>query len=525
MSGGISEHEVLAFIDRYNLEEPKNPDAKPDELILADNSVTLTAKKHFGNLVAVIAEGRWGAGKTYSALKIYHDLKSFAKVTYVPVRYATNIEPKTRIRGEASLIATLIAMAFVRPEDLKSSVEGALTNAKNVDKISVSGEQSSEQSISIEGELSKILEQYYLYLKQSDSWHAVILDELEIGIKTEQDAEAIVETIRVLRRLYDVYGSNRLMLIVFTAPIPPGLETYRIIGSSLKGYISTRITEPERRYLLGKVEFSSLDNREVMESVMKGIVEKSLELLEKKKNYKIGIENIDDAISLLIGTSGWLRFGVDILKHALAKAVVTSVNNNGASVDLKSSVEAEMREILGLPARTTVVDVFVGGKFGAVERDFKHIESLLKSILAEAKEQYSITGYYKAAVKREPGFESVTFVVKVAKREDRRVMEKEIPLVFWLRFTDLNEKALGKANQMWEGANIIILTLEECKHKVLAKAQKTFNVATIVYLPPEVMYFIIAGSKIRDLRIAETLRTLFTETYKYSILEAIRGLV
>jgi len=517
MGDKIREHEVLALIDLYNLEEPKNPNADPDELILADNAVTLTTKKHFGNLFAIVAEGRWGSGKTYTAIKIYHDLKSFAKVTYIPVRYCVEkVKSRTKVKGSSSLVASLIAMGFVKPRDLEAC--GSMTNADNINEIS------------IDDELDGILEKYYHHLKEKNDRHIVILDELETAVRTEIDAAAIIETLRILRWLYDRYGSIRLMLAVFAAPIKPGTVAYGMLGASISGYIMTAAPEPERAYLLNKVAFFSLDNSEIVRSVMRGIVEKSLEVVRKKMSLgSIKVERVEEALAILVRISGWLRFGVDILKSALAKAIVASAS--GEKGDLNLYVMTELHESLGLPDSVNINSIFIGGKFGTVERDFNHIRRLLNSIMARAKtlNPDRIITYYEIESRREHGFESVSFIIRLREKKEEkkgREEEKEIPLVFWLRFTDLNAKALAKANEVFKGMNVIMLTLEGCRHGVLARSGRTsFTIAGIIYMPPEIMYYVIAGSKIKNERIADALRTLYETTYSGDILRAIMGVV
>lgn len=45
----ISLHKIRNIIDKYNMKEPKNPKSDPSKLILVDNDVTQTVKRHLGN--------------------------------------------------------------------------------------------------------------------------------------------------------------------------------------------------------------------------------------------------------------------------------------------------------------------------------------------------------------------------------------------------------------------------------------------------------------------------------------------
>jgi hypothetical protein len=63
------------LITKHNKDLVKNPQANPNDLILADNEVSITVQSHLGTLAAIVGYGSYGSGKTWTCYRIFHELK------------------------------------------------------------------------------------------------------------------------------------------------------------------------------------------------------------------------------------------------------------------------------------------------------------------------------------------------------------------------------------------------------------------------------------------------------------------
>ena len=144
----------------------------------------------------------------------------------------------------------------------------------------------------------------------------------------------------------------------------------------------------------------------------------------------------------------------------------------------------------------------------------------------ELKRNDVIDDFYEIEYRKEVGFTSLSFILKKGVEVRRGVRrEVEIPITSWFRFTDIKGSSIHKANKIFKDRNVIILTIEGCRHGILASARKEFNLLDVVYLPSELMYYIIAGTRIRDNRVRTTLEERFNQEYKDLLINDLRQLV
>lgn len=513
----VKSDEIYNLINKYNSEEPKNPYANSEELILVDNDVTITAKAHVGNLLGIIAEGYWGSGKTWTGLKIYHEYKNKKDmiVTYVPVRNYRDVKPDTKVKGKISKVATIIAMAFAKPGTLLKDAKGALSNGSDTD-------------IKIDEELGIVLENYYKKLLEEDKGHIIILDEFENSIETQNDPDALVELLERLRMLYDKYGVKRMMVIILSAPIPPGSSVYSLMQSrSLKSYIESKFKKGEEeergRYVLDKIVFVQLDDINNVKNVLSKLVKKAIDVIKTKTNADVKLENIEEAVEYVVKVSRFVRFGSDILLHSLAEAIADSINKN-TIVKLNDYIRSRLYQYLGIPEELNLDKILIEGRMSDIDIDFNHIKSVLNSLLEELRKRYQeIISIYEIERRHERGFISISFMLK--KKVDKKGTLKDLSVTFWLRFANLTNNSIHKANKVFNGRNVIMLTVEDSKHGILTSASLTFNLITIKHLPAELFYYLIAGGRIMDRRIEDDLRGRFEEEYRDTIIQDIERLV
>lgn len=505
----LNESEIRKLIVKYNEEEVKNIKADPNELILVDNRITRTIKMHRGNIVAAIVSGHWGSGKTKSALKLFHDLKNSIYVTYVPTRYVVDkLQAKTRIeRGTSSIVATLIAKALTHPQELSKSVQGVMTNANDI-------------KLSVNGKLSDIIEQYYLHLREEDAEYLLLIDELENAIRQPDDIDAISEAISTLRRLFDYYGSMRLTIILFASTFTPGSKPYEVTKGSkrLSEAIKSRLQHmygEEAMYILDKVVFTDIDRPEITKEILKGILDRSLSLISKKFGINVNLYNKDAAVEFIVKASRWVRFGRDILVDAIARAVISSINEGANSIDLKEVARNVVKEVLGLDVDPE--KVLLKGKLSLVNIDMRHVEGIINSILKQLQIE-GLADFYKVEERIESGFTSFTYIARRVQRN--RVVE--IPITFWLRFTDITTRGINKANRLFSNRKVLMITTEICKHGRLTSSRKEFDLMGVIPLPSELAYYIIAGSRILDSKVLDSLKKRFEEEYVPMILDFLR---
>ncbi|MGC8987980.1 hypothetical protein [Infirmifilum sp.] len=525
---------VREIIDRYNLEEPKNPNANVDDLILVDNVATETLKLHAWNVTVAIITGHWGSGKTYSALKLFHDLKNSAYVTYVPARYAKGLAPQTKVDNVRSTVATIIAKALSQPRTLSNEVAGVITNVN------------SDINMPIDRELSEFLEDYYLKLREMNAKHLLLLDELEEAIRAEEDLTALIYTMRILRKLFDQYGAARLTVACFVAPFQPGTRAFTVAGTSkLTDYIKYRLSrlEAEARYVLDKTALIEIDEMGITKEILRGMFTKSIEVIKKEVRKRLNLEldvdlrNADSAIDLIAKSSKWIRFGrdllIDVISNVMNQYAKKTNKYISISADCKSVAEEVIKEILGLKKFETKLgigldlkEILVSGRLTKIPMDLKFAGEVIEKVLADALRDKRAS-FYKLGERSQIGFRSITYlvVVRSQERKGRETIERslEIPITFWFRFTDVNPGTVAMANKVFSNKNVLIITTENTKFELRrAEGPRSFSLLGIIRLPPEIAYYIIAGSAIFSEKIREGLQKRFEQEYAPKIVESIR---
>lgn len=510
---------VKDIIDYYNRKAPKDTSADPSLLILADNKVTRTIKSHYGNIHVAVVEGSWGAGKTSTALKIFHDLKSEVYVTYAAARdlvgYISGIGLKTKVNGKRSTLATLIALLLTQAKTLAEKFI-VLTNAPAI-------------SLEVEAELSEVLEKYSRILmeelpkrpgesgevKRTKTRHIILVDELEQALLEQTDLEAIAVCMLTLRQLFD-RGYSALTIAFFVPPIRPGTKLYELtqgaplferIKDLIKSIVArTPSGDPEMaiRYVLDKALLTKLDDPATIEEVYKGFVER-VNLLMKKLGYTVDL-SIDSATLRLLASTGYVRFGSDLLINAIAKAVAEQRR-------LEDCVADVVREALGL-GNADPVKILYEGRFGVVDIDFANLMEVLEKILGKLRDEHKIANFTMLEERRVKGFESMTYLVTYPKGTKR----SEVVVTFWFRLSDLTSKGLARANMYFKGRKVVLITTPNAKHKVITSS--AFNLVDIVRLPNEILYYIVARNRISDVTLREDLEEKFGE-YKHVLEEAV----
>jgi len=520
----VSLYKILNIIDKYNMEEPKKPESDPSKLILVDNDVTLTVKNHLGNLIAVIAEGHWGTGKTWSALKLYHDFKleDSVFITYIPARYVVEYikSPETKVEGVGSTLATVIAKGYCRPQELAKNIQGVMTNAPDT-------------SVDISKELSDVLKEYYLIIsnKKVDKRHILLIDEVEESIKSRIDLDALSQTLITLRKLFDEYGSTRLMLVLLLPPLIHKPRLYDIVGSTmLSSYIRSKLHEDEhvRRYILDKIVFINLEHPKNTKTVLSSLGRRIIEVVKSelesdmKAKIEVDVADIDEAVDFIVKVAKWIRFGRDLLVKGIAQALSKGINEGVSKVSLKEEIKNVVSAILGFEGEEDIVKVLSKGELSRIDIDMDHVRELTFNILEDLKRDRVINSFYMVEERKEKGFTSFTYAIKLIRRERGRENIIEIPITFWLRFTSIGVKGVHKANRIFEGRKIIVLTVRGCKHGELVRAGKRFSIENIVYLPYELAYYVVSGNRIMDEKIRTILKERFDQEIKPEIISSLR---
>jgi len=487
----ITVEDVEKLIKLHNEELPKNVQANKDELILVDNPITLKIKLSKGTIVGMLVEGRWGSGKTYSCYKIFHDLKDTTLVTYVPMRsYAKYYEkegvlPPTKINGVSSISASAIAEALVRASTLAKNVEGVLTNAMDV------------QSISVEQELVEVLREYSTYLAETGKEHLVLIDEIEDGIKSPADADALSICWSALRDIRDVKGHHRITVAVFAVPLTRHQAQGIIRGERLRDYIIKKLElSPHVRTLL---HYGDLDNLNITRQILRGLLERSIEVVNKKLGCAVDVNklrDVDQAIDLILDSLALARYGKDILRQAIARAYIEALQTGSSS--LLEHVKEAFAMYYGVSDKNLAVDVIVRGQISKLESLFpkKNIiegfkENLCESVLRELQVRGRIKTYYEVGSRTESGFLSTTYNIIMEKSGKKGLETHTLKLTFWLRTSPINKKTLSKVDKYYGDSKIVLIYAENVKHEVIPS-----NVIYALSLPNPILYYALSGKAV-----------------------------
>lgn len=508
--------EIRNLIDHLNVTAPRNVTAEPEDLILVDNRVSKTIKSHYGNLTVVVVEGSWGTGKTSTALKVFHDLKKHAYVTYASAREVmkrARMVPKTKVMGQPSLLATLIATLLVQPQQLlreRELEQYVLTNAPSV-------------NLSIDCELSELLETYSENLIREKRKHVILIDELEVVIKDEADLNAIAVCMITLRRLFD-RGHANITIAFLVPPLRTGRAYELVKKARLADAIRDRVRsvlqtssqvdfETEARYVFNKVLFGNLEEPSILREVYKNFVEKAVQTLNKEYKIQIAItSDVDVAIDLLAQIARYVRFGRDILVDAIAK----SVSENKS---LKDSIMETLRENFGYK---DPIKVLRDGKFGNIEIDINFFSKVVEEyVLKKLKDEGTISSYTKLEERRVRGFESVTYMI-ICHRGAKKTPEK-LAVSFWIRPSDLSDRSVASIKRYFGNKKTVLITTLNAKHGALAFSQA--DLVDIIRLPNEIMFYLIAPDNIHDQELREGLKEKLIEDHIHRFEEAIRTMV
>jgi hypothetical protein len=490
---------VEELIIRHNEELPKDPNANPKDLILADNEISESVSKHLGNLTTVVAYGDYGSGKTWTCYKIYHDLKQKAFITYIPLREYRKVKGLNKRtlngRGVISLVATAIAEALIVPQDLSKDVSGVLTNAINV------------QGINIDRKLEEVLEDYHKFLNGKQKYHVVLLDETDEGIESSEDIEALIDTIYVLRRIFDKYGNTRITVVALMAPIPSrglgvGYEDkpiYRVFEDKFRSRVDI-VTGPYEAKALLNVNLSTQSNLICM---LKGFVEKSIEIVKRNFNISnINITDVNEAINLVARIWPSMRWCKDILRKALIEAVVEAFQRLHAS--LLNHTYQSLKELLNLDNPEDVKKIFIEGKWSYVGTySLKMFTEFAEKMLKSACEALGGDAeYYGSKIER--GFISAFCRAKKVTRE--RILSRNV--VFWLRLSDIvRGETIAKARKTFEDNYIVIIGPDNVRMKFVPS-----NTLKVIKLPSPLIYYLLtADVKAIDSKLKELYEKMLSE--------------
>jgi len=494
----LTAEEVEKIIKRHNEELPKDPNANPDDLILGDNEVSTTVRLHLGTLTAMVGYGSLGSGKTWTCYKVFHDLKRKARVTYVPLRsYRESGRAKLTLnsRGVASLVATAIAEALVKPRSLSTEVPGALTNVSaDIDDFRV------------DRKLEEVLEDYVKVLREKQEYHVVLLDEFDKGIESIDDIEALVDYIVASRHLLDKYGVVRVTLVALMAPVPSsGLRAtyenkpaYEVFSEVFKSRYPSELIEPYMALVSTGVNLNQFRN---VASMLRDFAKKSVDIVKKNLGININIRDVDvdKAVRLLAGLWPSMRWGKDILVKALAEAIAS-----GFQASLLEYVERSLKDVLGLSSPTDVKKIFVEDRWGYVgEYSTQIAREFAERVLKEACKTLGCT-VQPSSERREPGFISVS--ERVWKIDRRGEISRDI--VFWFRLSDITDpKTIGKAQKIFGDSYIVIVAPEGTKINVAPR-----KMLGVIRLPRPLFYYVLTAEvKYFDNRFEDYCRKLIGE--------------
>jgi len=487
----VSAVEIERLIEWHNVELSRDPNADPGDLILGDNAVSKTVRMHLGTLTAVVGYGSRGSGKTWTCYKVFHDVKRRALATYVPLNsYRESGRAKLTLnsRGAPSLVATAIAEALVKPRSLSREVPGVLANVSS----DVGG-------FRVDRLLGEVLEDYVKVLGERREYHVVLLDDFDRGVEGVDDIEALVDYLIASRDLYDKYGAVRVTLAVLTSRELPNLgEAYwgkharDVIYEALK---SRRPRDAEHITSLASLD-ADLDERGNVASVLRDIVLKSVELVNRSYGAGVEIADVEKAVWQLVDVYPSVEWGREVLVKALARATAS-----GSKASLLEHVEQSLKDALGMSSAEEVRKVLVEGRWSYASTDI--VSAAREFTERVLKEACRISGCTPQILgeRGEPGFTSVfTRAWKAGGR-----VEDSVHIAFWFRVSNVNdEKTLTKARKVFGGMYVVMVAPENVNTWLLPG-----NVLGVIRLPnPLFYYMLVAGARTIDPRIERYYRWL-----------------
>jgi hypothetical protein len=483
----FSAEKIKGIIEYHNEELPKVLKANPNDLILGDNEISRTVRGHLGTLVAIVGYGTYGSGKTWTCYKIIHDLKNEALVTYVPLRaYREKGRKKLTLNsyGVSSLVATAIAEALVRPLSLANEVDGVLTNIPT-----------DIQSININKKLEEVLETYTSILRSKQTYHIVLLDEFDAGLESVHDIEALVDFIVASRRLFEKYGTVRITLVALMAPVPSEALGEENKNRPIYVVFRERLESRAPRVIRGPYEALTILDRDLNEihnviSMLRDYVLKSVEIVRREINIRsINIYNIDKAVEVLARIWPSMRWGKDILKKAVAKAIAEAIAS-GQQADLLDYVYRSLEDTLRLYSPNNVENILIKGKWSyirnySLNKVRKFVERLLEGACKIIPDCYA--EYYGESM--EPGFISLLGRV-IGKVKGKG--EKVCNIAFWLRLSDVTEdRTVAKAKKVFRDHFTIMIVPDNIRIKLVPDI-----VLRVLRLPSPLVYYMLTTADI-----------------------------
>jgi hypothetical protein len=535
--GDIREEDVRQLIEKHNKEEPKNPDANPEVLILAESSFTYSVELHLGNITMAVLEGGWGTGKTSSALLLFHKLKRRAPhphVSYIPCREVMKIvEPEVRVKVNGtyspSYLATLIVLSLIRPLSLASGFN-KLPGSEYVFMTTL--EEDLDLNVDIMNEdVLTLIEKIADYYASKGMKHVLLLDELERCLVSQEDVILLGKLPETLRGRSDRYGSSPIVMILFAIdPIPADMPITQYVGRSIGTYITSTIRRnlgPGAGYVLDKM---IMDKAKLTESLLYEIVEKSVMVVAKRYNVEPDLlkpTEVGPVLRELTSMTYHIRFSSDLLILSLASSFAKALKEKSRQNLLEHFDNVISRIVSGIDP-DVVRRVLVRGDFTIIEdivgKDVilynlsRYIGEVMKEVGREMGARPLLVGE-----RRDRGFLSLTYSVALtmpSRRGEVEVVEK--PLVFWLRYTSITEETVRKANKVFYRSNVVILSAEKIRHHPGLALPREFNIIDIAYVPHDVLFFLVVGSdRINDLKLRGALETKTYEILRNTVSGAL----
>ena len=528
------EEDIRQLIEKYNKEEPKNPDADPETLILAESPFTYSIELHLGNITMAVLEGGWGTGKTSSALLLFHKLKRRTPhlyVSYIPCREAMKIvEPEVRVKvngtSSPSYLATLIVLSLIKPLSLASGFN-KLSGPEYVFMTTLKKDLDLSVDIMNEDALT-LIEKIAGYYASKGMKHVLLLDELERCLVSQEDVFLLGKLPETLRGLSDRHGSSPIVMILFAIePIPADMPITQHVGRSIGTYITSTIRRnlgSGAGYVLDKM---IMDKAKLTESLLHEIVKKSVMVVAKHRNVEPDLlepTEVGPVLRELTSMTYHIRFSSDLLILSLASSFAKALREKSRQ-NLREHFDNIISRIISGIDPDVVRRALVRGDFTIIEdivgRDVvlynlsRYIGEVMREVGGEMGARPLLVGE-----RRDRGFLSLTYNVALttpSRRGEAEVVVK--PLVFWLRYTSITEETVRKANKVFYRSNVVILSAEKIRHHLGLTLPREFNIIDIAYIPHDVLFFLVVGSdRINDLKLRGAL-----ETKTYEILKSVVG--
>jgi hypothetical protein len=528
------EEDIRQLIEKYNKEEPKNPDADPETLILAESPFTYSVELHLGNITMAVLEGGWGTGKTSSALLLFHKLKRRTPhlyVSYIPCREAMKIvEPEVRVKVNGtyspSYLATLIVLSLIKPLSLASGFN-KLPGSEYVFMTTLKKDLDLSVDIMNEDALT-LIEKIAGYYASKGMKHVLLLDELERCLVSQEDVFLLGKLPETLRGLSDRHGSSPIVMILFAIDqIPADTAITQYVGRSIGTYITSTIRRnlgSGASYVLDKM---IMDKAKLTESLLHEIVKKSVMMVAKHRNVEPDLlepTEVGPVLRELTSMTYHIRFSSDLLILSLASSFAKALREKSRQ-NLREHFDNIISRIISGIDPDVVRRALVRGDFTIIEdivgRDVvlynlsRYIGEVMREVGGEMGARPLLVGE-----RRDRGFLSLTYNVALttpSRRGEAEVVVK--PLVFWLRYTSITEETVRKANKVFYRSNVVILSAEKIRHHLGLTLPREFNIIDIAYIPHDVLFFLVVGSdRINDLKLRGAL-----ETKTYEILKSVVG--